>query len=184
MVKKIIKQIVAIAVAIAFVGSIFLFIPKASNNNQITFYIIVPQALVKNGSLFQSANGSVFIAAPLQAMPVSSIIQGTNATNMLSLTEYLLSTSANITFFNVSGGNIDCINSPFFVQELCYNGSTGAGWQLYESDNGQTLYATSKALSSILLNNIYNTETLFVLQYNSPSGVSNGSGNTPPPPKL
>ena len=190
MVNRRIKQIISIVIAIAFVGSIFFFIPTTGNSTPLTYYILVPRVLVNSSSPLYSSqqvtlsNVNYSVISSFLSQPVSDLITFSNSSNMLGLTEAMLK-SQNMSF-NLSGGSINCVVSNDFIKPLCFNinnrGPTQPTfWVLLSLSRGRALPVYS-SLNSINLKSIYGDNVTYLLEYFIPANQSSSSTSVPLPP--
>jgi hypothetical protein len=168
MLKRLLKQVLAILIGLAFVGSLFVFIPHTPNNDILSYEVLVPQSLVQSGSQFSTVGGgnssspAYSLVAGFQQVPVSNVIESTNASNLLNLAVTLLQ-QENISS-TTSGGSISCIASKNFTTSLCNNADYS--WVLFTSLNGGNLSEDKATLSSVNINNVQD-QTAFFLIYQS-----------------
>ena len=186
MIRRLVKQILAIVIAVAFIGSLLYFIPKFPNENILSYSILVPSRFINASSAFYSNTPLIFsnqnfssIGSVSQA--ISNIISSTNATNLLQLTNFLL--GLNKIKSNESNGEITCLYSENFTKSLCDNANYT--WLLFYGIGTQlSLYQNSNnpSLSSISLNSIQDNNVTFVLVYANPNSIgvsSTSSGGGP-----
>ena len=174
------KQAAALFIAIAFVSSIFFFFPHVSSTSPITYYIVVPSALLRPNSSYlgnsiRISGSTDDIIALSRAVPISNLI-ASNISNMLEFTESMLK-QENLSY-NTSNGNIQCVFSDQFIHPLCanlYNGS----WALSSVASNGALLSQSLSPADINLNSISSNSTYILAFY----GAANSSGNatTVPP---
>jgi hypothetical protein len=186
MIRRLVKQILAIIIAVAFIASILYFIPKFPNENILSYSILVPDQFINASSTFYSTapltfSNQNFSSIGSVSQPISNIISSTNATNLLQLTNFFL--SLNKIKSNESNGGVICLYSENFTKSLCDNANyswllfygTGTQLSLYQNSN-------SPSLSSITLNSIQNNNVTFVLVYANPNSIgvsSTSSGGGP-----
>ncbi|MCL5101691.1 MAG: hypothetical protein M1348_03735 [Candidatus Parvarchaeota archaeon] len=190
MVNRRLKQIVAIMIAVAFVGSIIFFIPQVPNSTPLSYEILTPNNLINSTSVFYSlsparfSNINVSDLGGIAQTPVSSITASTNATNLLELTNFILS-SANLSYVE-SGGRLICVTSKQFLRDLCNNAT--ASWELFtitgtNSALPYTGYGSispgNVSLSQIKLNSISSTTNFILIYYSGQTGSTNNSGSVP-----
>ncbi len=172
MVKRILKQIAAVFIAVAFISSIFFFMPHNPTNASVNYEILVPQSMISPNST------GVFSTVSLGAGGVYSVVGGTtgafvqnlltsNITTMLNLTKLLLN-EQNISY-NLSGGNVDCLSSFHFVSSLCtnYTAVNESVWSLESVGSSGALTAESLPLSEIKLNSLYQNSTFLLIYFTS-----------------
>ena len=146
------KQALALFIAIAFVSSIFFFFPHVSSTAPITYFIAVPASVLSPNSSYIGNQISVQQGVPddmiaySSAVPVSNLIAD-NISNMLQFTESLLN-QENISY-NISNGNIQCLFSKQFTEQLCANPSNGTSWFLIQEGSNTPLLPSDVKLSSI-----------------------------------
>jgi len=160
MVPRILKQIVAILVAVAFIASLFFFIPKQANSNNVSLIVLVPTQLLRNQTTFNEYNSNFSIIAEQSPIQIS-VLSAENITSLLNLTTTLFKFS-NISY-SVSNGHICLPSSTLFLKNLC-NGRNSF-WLVYESENGQTPTLLNESLSGIELNSLYSPQNEFILVY-------------------
>ncbi|MCL5420255.1 MAG: hypothetical protein M1284_00700 [Candidatus Parvarchaeota archaeon] len=175
------KQAAALFIAIAFVSSIFFFFPHVSSTSPITYYIVVPSALLRPNSSYlgnsiRISGSTDDIIALSRAVPISNLI-ASNISNMLEFTESMLK-QENLSY-NTSNGNIQCVFSDQFVYSLCANSSEGTSWALSSVASNGALLSQSLSPADINLNSISSNSTYILAFY----GAANSSGNatTVPP---
>jgi hypothetical protein len=181
--KRIIKQIVAIAVAITFVASIMFFIPQMPNNNPLTYGVFIPTNLInityRANFLSGEINNFSGVGGGLASGSIANVIAGTNTTNFLSLVNFVLK-GANLSY-NESNGRVICINSKEFIRNICDN-STYDWLVFYGSSAGSFLPYDSTgniSLSSIKLSSIQQNETLLLIYYNLLGKMGTTGGGIP-----
>ncbi len=182
MVKRIFKQVAAIAIAIAFVASIIFFVPNVGNTTQLSYEIIAPTSFINpNSSFYGNSAGfnltsNVSMISYVAPVQVSSLTSGSKVSNMLQLTEAVLK-SENISI-NYTNGVIDCMSSSKFASDMCAN--QNYTWLLFVSVNGGrlSLYNNeySPSLSKIDLNSLIANTVQFVLAYQSLQSSSSSGG--------
>ncbi|MCL5009631.1 MAG: hypothetical protein M1433_01465 [Candidatus Parvarchaeota archaeon] len=179
MVKRLIKQIVAIFIAIAFVASIMFFIPKVPNSTPFTYEILVPNNMINSSSPLLNRVPLTFSGQNMSAIggvyytPISDIISSTNATNLMQFTNAIVSQN-NITY-NESSGQLECLYSTQFLAPLCSN-ATYEWLVFYSSGDGFSLYNGNGAplLSSVNLKQLEGDNITMLLVYTS---LNNGGAN-------
>ena len=189
MVNRRVKQVISIVIAVAFVASIFFFIPSTGNNTPMTYYIIVPRTLINSdsplysGSQITLGNVNYSVIGSFISQPISTLITFSNSSDMLGLTEAMLK-SQNVSF-NVSGGYINCVSSPQFLRPLCFNinnrgPSQQTFWVLLALSNGKTSPVYTP-LSSVNLRSLYGQNVTYLLEYFVPANQSSSSSSTSVP---
>lgn len=182
MVNRRLKQILAIIVALAFVGSILFFIPKVPNNSEVSYQILIPNSLI-NSSYLDSFSSATFSNLNVSSLggasgTVDNVIADTNATNLLSLTNFVLNSSK--LNYNESGGNIACVISTKFNQTLCNNDNYK--WLLFSGTGSSVSLDSGAKLSSISLNSVQNGTNFILIYYNTQTSTSSKTNSTPIPP--
>ncbi len=181
--KRIVKQIVAILIAVGFVGSIVFFIPHVPNSTPVAYNILIPNNLLRPNSTFYSlapvtlGNVNVSSIGGIGESTVSAVLTNTNSTNLLQLTEFLLSQDG---FSYVQGnGRLVCVSSPQLVTEVCDNGTYD--WTLFSGSGSASLglydNSLNASLSAITINSL-STNTSFFLVYYNPTAATGTANNT------
>ena len=182
MANKRVKQILAVFIAIAFVGSILFFIPKVPNNNQLSFEVLVPNVFIANSSRFSfsTATFSNLNVSSLGGLSgtVDNVIANTNSTTLLSLTNAVLNSSKFL--YNESGGNLECVISPKFKQKLCNN--QNYTWLLFSGVGSIVSIDAGVKLSSISLSSVQNGTKFILIYYGNQQSTSNVNNTSNPPP--
>lgn len=161
MVPRIVKQIVAVLIALAFIASLFFFIPKQSNTNDVTLFVLVPANLMQNPTAFNTygtTNYSIIAEEP--PVQIANLV-ASNVTTLLNLTTGVLKFS-NISY-SVQNGQLCLPASGLFKQNLC--DSLNASWTIYQSSNGQNFTILNENLSNIKLGSLYYSQNYFILLY-------------------
>ncbi len=176
MVKRIVKQVAALLIAIAFISSIFFFLPHTGSTAVVSYDVLVPTTeLNANASTIFSTvhigNGQTYSLVAGTSAASVQVLVSSNITNLLNLTEAVLN-QQNITY-NVSGGDIFCMSSRYFIGNLCTNYSESEAWGLLSAGSNGRLSTDSSVLSSINLNDLYDNTTFLLVYF-----ISNTSGTT------
>ena len=160
MVNRRLKQFVAIFVAVAFVASIFIFIPKQPNNNTFAEYILVPTSLVQNQTAFSPYSSNLSIISFISPSVIGNLVANANLTDLASVTSSMLSAARlNYTLSN----NTLCIQKgTYFAENLCDN--LNYTWVMLENSSGSFGQVTSP-FSSIKLNSLSASFNYFYLIY-------------------
>ncbi|MDP8012916.1 MAG: hypothetical protein RAK22_02330, partial [Nanoarchaeota archaeon] len=153
MVPRLLKQIAAILIAIAFIASLFFFIPKQANSNNVSLIVLVPTQLLRNQTTFNQYNSNFSIIAEQSPIQIS-VLSAENITSLLNLTTTLFKFS-NISY-SVSNGQICLPASTLFLKNIC--DTKNSFWLVYESENGQTPTLLNKSLSKIELGSLYSPQ--------------------------
>ncbi len=150
----------AILVALAFIASLFFFIPKQPNPNSVSEIILVPSNLVLNSTRFNQYNSNLSLIAGSPSLQIGLLSR--NITSLANLTGALLkSAGINFTMYN---GNLCIESGSIFSKDLC--DSKNSTWILLVSYNGGSNFTQlNQPLSSIDLNSLYYPQNEFILVY-------------------
>ncbi len=173
MVNRRLKQFVAIFVAVAFVASIFLFIPKQLNNNTFSEYILVPTSLVQNQTAFSPYNSNLSIISFVSPSIIGNLVANSNLTNLAGVTSSMLS-AAKLNY-TLSNATICIQKGTYFAENLCDN--SNYTWVMLENVTG-TIQQLTSPLSSVDLNSLSSPSNYFYLIY-EPKQTTTASNSLP-----
>ncbi|MGC8516880.1 MAG: hypothetical protein ACP5MT_03240 [Candidatus Acidifodinimicrobium sp.] len=173
MVNRRLKQFVAIFVAVAFVASIFLFIPKQLNNNTFSEYILVPTSLVQNQTAFSPYNSNLSVIGFVPPSIIGNLVVNSNLTNLAGVTSSML--SAVKLNYTLSNATICIQKGTYFTENLCDN--SNYTWVMLENVSG-TIQQLTSPLSSVDLNGLSSPSNYFYLIY-EPKQTATASNSLP-----
>ncbi|MCW1301974.1 MAG: hypothetical protein OH316_02470, partial [Candidatus Parvarchaeota archaeon] len=163
----------AIFIVVAFVGSIFFFIPRQSNSNLFSEYILVPSSLVSNQTEFSPYNSNLTAIGFVSPGPISSLVINGNFTTLASVTSGILSSSR--LNYTMSNSTLCIFGGTSFTQNLCDN--SNYTWVMLQNVSG-SLQVLSKPLSSVELDSLSYPSNYFYLIY-EPVQSAAPSGSLP-----
>lgn len=191
MVNRKLKQIAALLIAIAFVGSIIFFIPQVPNSTPLSFEILAPNNLIKMNSSFYSFSPVKFsnvnvsiLGGPLAQEPISNVLTSTNSTDLLELTNFILSNS-NFSYIE-SNGRLICVKSKQLLVNLCNNATFS--WELFSLTGSNSALPYSGigsispgnvSLSAIKLSSLLESTSFILIYYNGQGNVNTNNSGIP-----